>query len=424
MSNYLFALGTNHSLCKVDILNVLSRFKARPEILEASEEVLIVDVEGELDIKALMAELGSAVKVALVFDVFASEDFLKSAIREFSKKDFLDQLLPKNQKKATFGISVYHGGGEYKALNETWHLSGELNRQIKDELIASGIDAGYVRQKERVLSSVSVKENGLLDRGFELVLAVGESGVWVGKTLAVQDYESYSQRDYGRPERDAESGMIPPKVARMMINLLGVGKEELILDPFCGSGTFLQELVILGYKNLIGSDVSQNAISATQKNIDWLFANFPDIKKTDFRIKLIESDARALSKAFEAEKVGAIVTEPYLGPTGVRYFSTDRIKKEIGNLESLYSQSFGEFNKILKKGGKVVIIFPVFRYKDQFFKLEILEQIKKMGYGRLDFLPSDIDPEKLDLQITDRNSIIFFRPGQAVSREILLFIKR
>ena len=35
----------------------------------------------------------------------------------------------------------------------------------------------------------------------------------------MQDFEQWGARDYGRPSRDAVRGMLPPKLARMMVNL-------------------------------------------------------------------------------------------------------------------------------------------------------------------------------------------------------------
>jgi hypothetical protein len=37
--------------------------------------------------------------------------------------------------------------------------------------------------------------------------------------MALQDFESYSKRDYGRPARDPRTGSLPPKLAQILINL-------------------------------------------------------------------------------------------------------------------------------------------------------------------------------------------------------------
>jgi len=72
----------------------------------------------------------------------------------------------------------------------------------------------------------------------------------------------------------------------------------------------------------------------------------------------------------------------------------------------------------------VVIIFPVFRFKARFFKLQILNTLKNLGFRQIDFIEKKVAGEELlKLQITDRGSVVFFRPGQSVSREIFVFQK-
>jgi len=85
-------------------------------------------------------------------------------------------------------------------------------------------------------------------------------------------FERFFERDFGRPAADAKSGMLPPKLARMMVNLASASKNETLLDAFCGSGTILTEAATLGFAKLIGSDISERAVSDTQKNSDWIKA--------------------------------------------------------------------------------------------------------------------------------------------------------
>lgn len=62
------------------------------------------------------------------------------------------------------------------------------------------------------------------------------------RTSFVQDIESYTARDQARPMRDARVGMLPPKLAQIIINLaLSNNDITEVLDPFCGTGVVLQE---------------------------------------------------------------------------------------------------------------------------------------------------------------------------------------
>jgi len=206
-----------------------------------------------------------------------------------------------------------------------------------------------------------------------------------------------------------------------MINLAGKEKNQTFLDPFCGSGTFLQELILLGYKSIIGADKSPKAIEATKKNLDWLFSQY-SLNKKDYSLKIFESDVRVLSSKLPFQSVDAIVSEPYLGSPRAKYFSPQQIRQEIRRLSSFYLSAFAGLKPVLKKDAVVVIIFPVFKFKNQFFQLEVLEKLQQLGFFPKNFVDSKIPGAKLlNLKITPRRSIIFFHPGQTISREIFIF---
>ena len=119
------------------------------------------------------------------------------------------------------------------------------------------------------LSSVVVEQNKLTTaQGAEIVIVQFDKKLFLGKTIAVQPFKELSFRDYGRPARDDYSGMLPPKLAQIMLNLSGAKPADTILDPFCGSGTILTEAMLMGYQDLVGSDVSSKAIEDTGKNIN------------------------------------------------------------------------------------------------------------------------------------------------------------
>ncbi len=350
--------------------------------------------------------------------------FLKNQNTKLIDYDFIDFFVPKNNDKLIFGLSVYGSGCRFKDLNYSWYIAPTVCRDFRDELKTYGIKTGFLPLKERILSTVSVDKNGLLTDGFEVILAIGKDKVYIGKTLDVQDYESYSFRDYNRPNRDSKSGMIPPKLAKMMINLSGKGKDKTILDPFCGSGTILEELILLGYKKIIGTDISDKAINDSEINIKWLFDNYHEINKNEYDIKIKKTDVTTISGIIENQSIDAIITEPFLGSPKKSYGFNQAIG-EIKKLENLYLKAFVEFRKILNKNGRIIIIFPVFKSQGKFLKLDILEKIKRFGFKQKNFLPNKyLNSENLNilnLEMTDRNSIIYYRPDQTVSREIFIF---
>lgn len=421
---YCFALGNNHSLCKVEIINVLDNRGIDFSIVEASLETLIIETDKEIENDINIDIFGSTAKFIKIYKTIPLDVFLKNQNASLIDYDFIDFFVPKGKDKLIFGLSVYGSGCRFKDLNYSWYIAPTVCRDFRDELKACGIKTGFLPLNERIISTVSVDKNGLLTDGFEVVLAIGKDKVYVGKTLDIQDYESYSFRDYNRPNRDAKSGMIPPKLAKMMINLSGGKKNETILDPFCGSGTILEELILLGYKKIIGSDISTKAISDSEVNIKWLFDNYHELNRDEYSIKTINSDVTTISDKIENKTIEAIVTEPFLG-TPKKGYSFNQAISEIRKLESLYFKAFIEFRRILKKNGKVVIISPVFKSQGNFLKLNIVEKIKELGFKQKKFLPEKYlnaeNLDKLKLELTERNSIIYYRPDQTVSREIFIF---
>ena len=415
---YYFVLGTNHSLSKVDIINVLSKRDVDFSIKEASEEILVIETKKNLDFDSLMLKLGSAVKIGQIFEKYPQKNFPQNFLKEISKKKFKNFFLTQKDSDFRFGISVYSGGG-FKNLNKTLSVSKMIGRVIKKKL-----KIRFVNLKERKIPSFMVDKTGFLSSGFELVIISGSGGTYIGKTLSVQDYKNYSLRDYGRPERDARSGMISPKLAKIIINLAGKDKGKTFLDPFCGSGTFLQELVLLGYKNIIGSDIEQKSIDSTKQNLNWLFENFSTIDKRNHKINIFKSNVLDLSIKLPANSIDVIVTEPFLGSSQSSHFSLSEIKGEIEKLSKLYIEAFTQFAKILKECGVVVIIFPIFKKAGSFYHLEILEKIFSLGFCQKTFLTEKPKGENLlRLKVTKRGSIVFFHPGQIISREIFIFGK-
>lgn len=441
MKQYFFILGRNAPLSLAEITSVLSHLHINYLVKNLSQEVVILETEGVLESLDLMDTLGGTIKLGEVINkVNLDEDELQFE-NIFSAKNLLANFLSKKEGKLHIGISIYSAGCPNQYISRLFTKLKYLNTLVKENLREKGLRAGFVKVKERSLSSVSVFKNQLIERGVEIVLILTNEKILVGKTLAVQEFEEFSFRDIYRPKKDKRSGIMPPKLARIMINLAEIEKKDVLLDPFCGSGTILQEGVVMGYKNIIGSDISGKAISDTRQNLNWLFRYLKtprlwrgggenrELVDLSCNIKLWEIDVRFLDKKIPVNSVDAIVTEPYLGPPLYKKPDTEGIKKTLLELEKLYQQAFSQFFKILKPGGKVVIIFPVFerpynlKKATQTFKfLDILDKIKKMGFSQKEFFHKDLQ-NKFSLSTNNRNSIIYGNTSQFVKREILIFQK-
>jgi len=417
MAQYFFVLGKNSTLSIAEIISVLNKLNITSDVKTLSEEILVVSIDKELIALDLMRVLGGTIKIGRVINEVSLNKDEQKFKKIFSADNLINNYLTDINGKVHFGISIYNGGGDKNYLTKITNKLKVLNTTAKENLQIAGVKAGFVRIRERTLSSVSVAKNKLLDKGAEIVLVLTKDKILAGKTFAVQEFESFSFRDYGRPQRDKRSGIIPPKLARMMINLSQGSKEGILLDPFCGSGTILQEAIILGYKNIIGSDVSQNAISDTKKNIEWLFANFRNIDKRSFNIDIFQSDIREITSEIKLNSIDVIVTEPYLGPPLFRTPDIKIIQKIITEVSPLYIAAFEMFVQILKDRGKAVFLMPAFEIDGKMHFVEILENIKKLGFIKQDFFPKEFKENPI-LQLTPRGTIIYGGRGHFIKREI------
>ncbi len=384
---YAFVFGTHPKLSFGELATVLKTDGVSIETLELRNTIGWLETSTDIDAAALMTRLGGTTKIVRVVGVFDEEvvaDYLLSRVNRDSKFHF--------------GFSLYalDSGISTKKSLKTIHTLGLALKKI---FKADEISCRFVSSQEVELSSVIVHKERLLKNGVEIVMLKSNDGVLFGATLAVQPFQDWSHRDYGRPARDDRSGMLPPKLARMMLNLSGATATDTVLDPFCGSGTVLQEAVLLGCKKIIGTDVSKKAISDTRENMEWLK------QETGKQIeKMAVCDARELiaQKVVSAESIDRVVFEGYLGKTTP---NAKAIEQQLFELEKLYRDAFIILERVLRTDGTIVAALPFWTVS----KAEIIHlPIKKLL-------------AKSNLKIVD--TYFYRRPQSVVGREILVLKK-
>lgn len=302
--------------------------------------------------------------------------------------------------KINFGLSFY-GENANLDLIEKW------GKQIKNILKNENYSARYVFKREPILSSVTVDKNGLAERGREFLITQNQNKFSLAKTLAVQPFEAFGARDFGRPGRDDLSGMLPPKLALMMVNLAQIPLSGVILDPFCGSGTILTEALALGYKNLTGTDISDKAISDTKKNLEWV-AKMSGIKYKPSDVELFQADITDLSAKIKHHSVDAIITESYLGKPLRGRETEEELRQQAEELKKLYLTSFEQFKKVLKKDSTVIFLIPRFRFKNNWITIDLKPAVEKLSF-------------KTDQLLPGHDRLIYARPNQLVGREVWRF---
>jgi tRNA G10 N-methylase Trm11 len=247
---------------------------------------------------------------------------------------------------------------------------------IKNGLKEHALSGRFVTSKSGGLSASvlihqSVKEYGILKLA---------QTVYLTRTCWAQDIDHWSIKDVEKPHRDPERGMLPPKLARMMINFLSpelkTQTNKRLYDPFCGTGTLLIEAAELGW-SVIGSDISQTAINQSGENLHW-FSQYRGISPD---ITLFIADASQVTSEQIKGRVQAIVTEPFLGKQQPR---PDQLPNIFKGLEKMYWGILKRWTQILEDGGEVVLITPLVQQSKQNYSLEkIIDKSRELGYSIL-----------------------------------------
>lgn len=244
-----------------------------------------------------------------------------------------------------------------------------------------------------MLSHQHVAEYNLISKGDEVTIA---------KTVWIYDAEDWISRDRNKPYRDIKRGMLPPKVARIMVNLATQGKSDITLaDPFCGTGTVLSEAIMVGC-HVVGGDTNPEAIPGTQSNLEWLLST-PGLPSKTYQLKL--ADATHFHETFPS--VDCIATEPYMGPLldERNPSSLDKIKNIAKGLDKLYRGAFKSFHQSLPVGGRVVMTIPSFAVYGKVIGTISVDTLVSLGYNYISSVP-------------------YAKPGAAVVRNITILEKK
>ncbi len=425
---YAFVLGRVFTLSLAELLQVLAQLKKEIKVIAASYEVLIIEVPEQLDTERLQKQLGGTIKILKIVDEVKKreQDSINFALKNYFKPSKIKTEFLKNKSgKIQFGVSVYLLDPEVQAFGEGKRIGMFIKRSMQDS--GASIRLVLPEYNSLALASVVVTKNLIIEKGAEICVLAGKESVYIAKTLRVQDFEDYGRRDYQRPIRDEKQGMIPPKVAQVMLNLVNAQSGDTLIDPFCGIGTIVQEGVLLGFK-MLGTDINKQAISGSEKNLEW-FRNRYKISPGKYHLDTY--DAKEVSAVVEKLKlIGAfkevrgVVTEGFLGPMYSEFPKMPDIEKNFKELGTLYKESFAEFAKFLPAGSRIILCIPAYKKgKTDYVLFPSLDFAKNLGYNNVDIIPEKIAKSMPFLQLTERKTAIYDRKDQIVAREICIFEK-
>ena len=309
-----------------------------------------------------------------------------------------------------------------------------------------GRSVRVVENKEAVLSTATLLHNGLNGKNERKVELIKVDENWY-RVIGVQDIDAYAERDQARPARDAKVGMLPPKLAQILINLCGELKGgSTVLDPFCGTGVVLQEALLMGYR-AYGTDINERMVEYSKRNLEWQVKSKNINSRVASPRPVATGEARSISRCrapkslefdifktqqdhiipkypknnlFELSQgdattftwrqpIDAVACEGYLGKPMSQIPVEIKLKTEkqecgtiiLGFLKNLASQ--------IKTGTPVVIARPAWLREDgKYSRLEILDEIENMGYN---------------VNNKSREGLLYYREGQIVARDIIILRK-
>ncbi len=401
---------------------------AELESLYGAEHIKPLTGAALLDIPAEQInfrQLGGTIKVAQVLAVLPDHDWKK--LVEYLIDKIPEHLTSAPEGKFTLGLSVY-------GLKVS---PAEINRaglQIKKVVSQSGRPARVVPNKTPALSSAQVLHNKLIHKGgWELIFIPDGDKVILAQSLFVQDIEAYAARDQVRPARDARVGMLPPKLAQIIINL-AAGRPEtrmdehwdkgdglgrfMVLDPFCGTGVILQEALLMGY-SVYGTDIEPRLVEYSKKNLQWLVEQNPKLEgKTALEI--------ADATNYRWPGFSTIASELYLGRPLAKLPESPKLREIISDVNTITSKFLKNLAPQLKAEQQICLAVPAWREPNgELVKLPLIDPVesaslahKGRAFHRIDRL-TDMGYTYSDLKHVRRDDLVYFRENQVVARQLL-----
>jgi len=337
-------------------------------------------------------------------------------------ESYLIQTIPRRAAqippgKFKLGISAYN-------FDVTPGQLLALGLRLKKVLHAkSSRTVRLVPNKSNALNSAQVIHNQLTGtNGLELILARDRHQTVIAQTIRAQDIAAYSQRDYGRPKRDARVGMLPPKLAQIMLNVATRNlrsqsatpetaesmrprvERKIILDPFCGTGVILQEALLMGYA-AYGTDIDPRLLAYSRHNLDWLATIRPGLTVD---VRLEAGDATNMRWQ---PPIHAVASETYLGRPFTSTPDPDVLAQTVSECNLIIKRFLQNIHGQLSSGTQLCLAVPAWIRGKNVQRLPLVDHLAGLGYNLA------------NLHHVRDDQLLYFRENQIVARQLLLITR-
>jgi SAM-dependent methyltransferase len=409
----LLVLGRQPALGLAELESIYGAEKLRP----VGKQAVIVDVD-----PCLLAfdRLGGSVKFCKLLTQLETTHWPQ--IEQFLVEASPAQSQRMPEGKMQLGLSVI-------GLDVTLKQLQASGLTLKKAIRKTGRNVRLIPNKSLELNTAQVLHNHLTGQtGWELVLIRDAQSTIVAQTVKVQDIESYTRRDRLRPKRDTRVGMLPPKLAQIIINLAAgqlpedqlesiceipadqaIPRPQLgqtILDPFCGTGVVMQEAVLMGY-DVYGTDLEPRMIDYTKQNLAWLSTAY-GLLPADYRFEAADATTHQWS-----EPIDVIASELYLGRPFTAQPTPEILAQTRADCDLIISRFLKNIGPQLRSGTRLCLAVPAWQTKpNEFQHLPLIDSLSDLGYNRSSFE-----------HVRDED-LLYYRSDQLVARELIVITRK
>lgn len=210
------------------------------------------------------------------------------------------------------------------------------------------------------------------NKGIELMHASGIRGIVEWR----QEIPLYEAIDFEKPGRSMQVGMMPAKLAHIMLNMaLTHTKSEtpIIRDPFCGTGTTMMLANHFGY-DTVGSDIETKR---SEKNMSRRSTQPYATKHT---ADVYTQDATKPFENINKDKTYCIVSEWWLWPIVTKNTSLGRMSEYQEQIERLYTQAMHTICTSFPKHTSMCFSLPRYDGLDNTIASQLTAIASKYGY--------------------------------------------
>ncbi len=282
MARLFFLLSGEHeTLPTAELKAILEAEGCNYKILEEPDQVL----RAEADLKCIEAvKMRAALTRLCALELFTCEAKQSEAVKTLRSSSISNFL----ESGESFAVRIKH------VKNHAREVDGmALERKLGEIIINTAEDVKVNLKNPQKTFAGILTDNKLV----------------FGLKLADVPSKSFVER---RPKKKPffHPSAMPPKLARCMVNLTKPKAGDLVLDPFCGTGSILIEAALIGCR-VLGMDIQRRMVKGSRKNLAY-FGIEPE--------GLIVADA----KNPPVKTVDAVVADPPYGRSATTFRRTTK----------------------------------------------------------------------------------------------------